>query len=84
MPKVGGFYKYDPVPADRLYWGNRAPKVGMLVKCVKPAGNIGKVPARFKFISTVSGQFIGMVMTESLVTLTAAERNSLKGKNRRK
>ena len=76
MPKVGGVYRYDPVMADKVYrkgW----PKEGTYVRACKPAGNIGRVPARYKFVETLSGQFIGMVMSNSLTTLTPAERKKL-------
>jgi hypothetical protein len=26
MPKVGGIYKWDPVMADKIYLGSKAPK----------------------------------------------------------
>ena len=76
MPKVGAVYRYDPVMADKIYrkgW----PKEGTYVRACKPAGNIGRVPARYKFVETLGGQFIGMVMSDSLVRLTSAERKKL-------
>jgi hypothetical protein len=82
MPKVGGIYKWDPTNFDKVYLGSRAPKKGEFVKCVKPAGNIGTVPSKFKFITSMSGKFYGMVMSNSLEPLTAADRKLLKGKRR--